>query len=429
MQLLQRVPDELKRLDRENRKLKREANASPSRIDPSSKRFEKWWESRWETREKTLIREQDERIVQIRTHYEQQLKNSEEVLQKNNSELQHRLKERSKENEELKQRLQQCEQQLQELRTSSKSRKDEERYTYKQQMLKAKHALEEKRKELDSFKERHAAFSERKVRSDQRRTENTLSRNRQSQLESEYVTEFKDGSRVDAIDIMTARVRRLQGARFTSLDYLKCCRLACFIFETSYEVAANVKDSFSNFSSAVLNTLATEAPAIGSNSKTPQNELTLLRQQYAHQKVTALATQDALSEVLILVKEEAKTHDLSSLEEEVKRSISSKWIRTANLLLEYDSVLLHDLNDYINYCTRFAWCALTQVPPMKINYSTAAYSSRSHIMSQAFAASETRSPSRRSAYTEAQKILCYLWPVLQDCDGKIIRKGEVVLVS
>ena len=37
---------------------------------------------------------------------------------------------RSKENEELKQRLQQCEQQLQELRTSSKSRKDEERYVY-----------------------------------------------------------------------------------------------------------------------------------------------------------------------------------------------------------------------------------------------------------------------------------------------------------
>ena len=69
------------------------------------------------------------------------------------------------------------------------------------------------------------------MRSDQRRTENTLSTNRQSQLEGEYVTEFKDGTRVDAIDIITTRVGLLRGTKVTSLEYLKCCRLACFIFE------------------------------------------------------------------------------------------------------------------------------------------------------------------------------------------------------
>ena len=69
------------------------------------------------------------------------------------------------------------------------------------------------------------------MRSDQRRTENTLSRNRRSQLESEYVTDFKDGIRVDAIDIMTTRVVHVRGTRSTSQDYLKSCRLACFIFE------------------------------------------------------------------------------------------------------------------------------------------------------------------------------------------------------
>lgn len=80
--------------------------------------------------------------------------------------------------------------------------------------------------------DRHAAFSERRVRSDQRKTENTLSRNRQSQLESEYVIDFKDGARVDAIDVMTARAWRLRGTRSESKDlYLKCCRFACFIFE------------------------------------------------------------------------------------------------------------------------------------------------------------------------------------------------------
>ena len=34
------------------------------------------------------------RIVQLRTHYEQQLKNNTEILQKNNSQLQDLLKER-----------------------------------------------------------------------------------------------------------------------------------------------------------------------------------------------------------------------------------------------------------------------------------------------------------------------------------------------
>ncbi|XP_020610261.1 uncharacterized protein LOC110048822 [Orbicella faveolata] len=95
-------------------------------------------------------------------------------------------------------------------------------------MVKAKQALEEKRRELDKFKERHAAFSERRVRSDQRRTENTLSTNRQSQLESEYVIEFKDGTRVDAIDILTTRGGRYRGSKISSMEYLKCCRLACF---------------------------------------------------------------------------------------------------------------------------------------------------------------------------------------------------------
>ena len=69
------------------------------------------------------------------------------------------------------------------------------------------------------------------MRSDQRRTENTLSTNRQSQLESEYVIEFKDGTRVDAIDIITTRLGRHRGSKISAVEYLKCSRLACFIFE------------------------------------------------------------------------------------------------------------------------------------------------------------------------------------------------------
>ena len=118
--------------------------------------------------------------------------------------------------------------------------------------------------------------------------------------------------------------------------------------------------------------------------------------------------------------------------QDVKRSIGRKWKRQAgHVLLEYDSFIMHEMNDYINYFTRFAWCALTQVPPMKIDYSTAIYSSKSYMVSQAFTSFGERSPTRtrRPVFPEAQKILCYLWPVLQDCDGKVIRKGEVILYS
>lgn len=115
--------------------------------------------------------------------------------------------------------------------------------------------------------------------------------------------------------------------------------------------------------------------------------------------------------------------------QDVKSSIANQWKRRYRdkLLLAYDSTLLHGLNDYIKYCTQFSWCALTQVPPLKIDFRTAAYSSRSHTVSQAFSSTEKGSPTRRPVHSEARAVLCYLWPTLQDCDGKVLRKGEVIL--
>ena len=71
---------------------------------------------------------------------------------------------------------------------------------------------------LQFFGFRHAAVSERRVRSDQRRTESTLSTNRQSQLESEYVTDFKDGARVDAVDVIANKAARRWGTKPSTTD-------------------------------------------------------------------------------------------------------------------------------------------------------------------------------------------------------------------
>jgi len=285
MQLLRMLPDELERLERKIKKLEKEVKASPSsfRVDSSSKRVEKWWKEQWEAKEKQLRSKLDDRVFELRNHYDQQLKNSTEILQKNNTDLQNLLNEsidiasqKKKENEALKKKLRECERQLQEkINSSPKYSRDVDGYSYEEQMVKTKQALEEKRRELDRFKERHAAFSERKVRSDQRRTENTLSANRQSQLESEYVIEFKDGTRVDAIDIITTRVGRYRGSKISSDEYLRCCRLACFVFEIAYEVVLAVKESFAAFTCTVMEMLVEDAPAIGSDNNAFNSKVNL----------------------------------------------------------------------------------------------------------------------------------------------------------
>ena len=77
-------------------------------------------------------------------------------------------------------------------------------------------------------------MAQRKVNMDQRRTENTLSSNRQSDLEREYKDEFRDGTRIDAIEIIEAKLVTFQKSnekQLSPVDQLKAYRLACFIFE------------------------------------------------------------------------------------------------------------------------------------------------------------------------------------------------------
>ena len=75
-------------------------------------------------------------------------------------------------------------------------------------------------------------MAERKFNTDQSRTENTLSTNRQSDLEMEYKDDFRDGARVDAIDKIEARLTKQQKRGKISISYqLKAYRLACLIFE------------------------------------------------------------------------------------------------------------------------------------------------------------------------------------------------------
>ena len=77
-------------------------------------------------------------------------------------------------------------------------------------------------------------MAERKFNMDQRRIENTLSTNRQSDLEKEYKDEFRDGRRVDAIDAIEAKLAKdKKRGQPTSVDQIQAYRLACLIFEVT----------------------------------------------------------------------------------------------------------------------------------------------------------------------------------------------------
>ena len=73
-------------------------------------------------------------------------------------------------------------------------------------------------------------MSERKVNQDQRLTENTLSGNKQSDLETEYIHLFKDGERADFIEYIQLKGPRA-GPRSPTDNRAGASRLACFIFE------------------------------------------------------------------------------------------------------------------------------------------------------------------------------------------------------
>ena len=110
-----------------------------------------------------------------------------------------------------------------------------------------------------------------------------------------------------------------------------------------------------------------------------------------------------------------------------RKEIKEKWREQykAENLPSYDKNVKKELKGYIEYCTRFAWRLVTQVPPLKIDYKSSTYNSANHNESQAFSSSASQ---RWASMQERPKLVkCYVWPTLYDFDRRVIEKGEVVL--
>ncbi|KAL9960015.1 hypothetical protein ACROYT_G033405 [Oculina patagonica] len=287
-----------------------------------------------------------------------------------------RLEELEEENKELRH-------QLQSLRESKESYSNE-----KEQLL----------VEVKNLRQRHAAMAERKVNMDQRRTENTLSTNRQSDLENQYKNDFRDGRRMDAIDAIETKLKKSQKTEKLPMDdQLKAWRLACCIFEISYECALKARETFITFYSSLLDTVVTDAPTIGS-SDSKYKKLN----DFKPKKTSTVVTQESSNEVMVLVKEAAERHNLESLVQIVKKEVKEKWKEHGKqgTLPSYDKCLKKELKSYIQYCTQFSWRIVTQVPPLKIDYKTTTYNPAYHSESQAFMSSAPRhTPQRWATHT------------------------------
>ncbi|KAJ7353744.1 hypothetical protein OS493_032614 [Desmophyllum pertusum] len=233
---------------------------------------------------------------------------------------------------------------------------------------KLRELLTEKQKEVDKYIERLAAMSEKKFIQDQRATENTLSANRQSDLENQYIVEFKDGKRVDATDIILKKL--LKGLKTgppgprPTVEQLKSSRLACLIFEVSYECAATVRTNFMDVSETLLDNLVMKAPSIAFlDVKKPASSELFHRRSSSNR--TSTAVQDALKEVMVLVKETAVNHKLDKLVQTVRKDLETKWRQQCqrnkeHFLPPYDGPLTANLTKYIEYCCQFSWRMVTK---------------------------------------------------------------------
>lgn len=111
-----------------------------------------------------------------------------------------------------------------------------------------------------------------------------------------------------------------------------------------------------------------------------------------------------------------KTEVQKKLREEGLQSKAKKTGLNLPPLSSYDEKS-GKLAKYMDYCCKFSWRMVTQVPPLKLNYQSQQFDERSHV--PGFESDKKQ--------TSSSQIKCFLWPTLLGCEKRVIAKGEVLL--
>lgn len=294
----------------------------------------------------------------------------------------------------------------------------------KDRMSRKDDELEKVREELKDKTERLASIFQRRLKQDQRKVENAVEFNTPSDVEKDFKY-FFDGPRIDACETME---NTLSSTTYidTQIRYL-----ACIIFVTAYEQVEEAREAANDFFNNITKQLIDEAPR-------KSQELCIKRKEEGCSSTFPVMlevsverkeiedTRDIVDGLMLSLKQTAHLCDLTCFEKDVKQVISGRWTKCLQeeqempLLPPFSEEVITEVDDYIKACVRLSWKIVTQVPPLRLEYSSSKFNKRIHSRTRLYYNNE------RSEQGQSENIACYLWPALVEHGGKVIFPGEVL---
>lgn len=329
-------------------------------------------------------------------------------------------------------------QRIQSLEAESEKRKEvisNMEQQHSQRLSKISDELRDAYSKMDGYKSRLASLSEKRVKQDQRLVEDTLSSNRQSELEGDF-SAFFDNERLDACE----KMQTIYQNKEDDFLFIFYPRLACIILESAYETAKEVNNAAIDLFTELTENMVKDAVKMGRGFCNLRK--LYIEKAYLHDDCTVSIAvglwgkasnypKDTMDGLTLALKETADICNLDLLTEEVANLAFNKW----NKWIEEDTTciftpswhLLRNLVSYINACIRLAWRMVTQVPPMKLEYKSMKYDKLIHQKISRNRNLKQRPRTRSSAQQDQdEEIACYLWPGLQDGGGRQTRLAEVL---
>ncbi|CAH3153949.1 unnamed protein product, partial [Pocillopora meandrina] len=278
------------------------------------------------------------------------------------------------------------------------------------------------------FFPRLAHLSEKLVKKDQRKVEDTAAANRPSEVEKDFAA-FFDNERMDAIE----KMQTVYGSEEDNDIGISYPRLACMIFEAAYEKTTEAKDSALHVFRETINEMIKKAPELGEDYllsekyKLSSHRVTLKISTYSQELKYPTEVLDAL---MLSLKETAHLCSLESMKEDVRRKVTEKWASwlasEKSCKFSFSNHLLIQLKDYVQACILLSWRMVVQVPPMQLEYRCTTLKNFHRKVGYHSSPEMCSRPPPSGQGAAGDEIACYLWPALLDGGGRVIRPGEVL---
>lgn len=272
--------------------------------------------------------------------------------------------------------------------------------------------------ENDSLRQRIGDNSEMSHRSHQSNSEDARSRNKRSEVLHKY----------KAIDGATRRQAMETFRKQTSIasraDLWNRKDLTCRIFVIAYRIAEDTKKKFIQ---EALPRFLQCAPSVGFCFGQNHSEVPNFSQQDVAEEMQSLISTESFKVASFsILKEMAVTCDLTDLEKEMMRKLTSlrdQWKKKyPSLPYLEDTILNHvRMKNYIKECLRIAWRMVNLLPPLKVV-------TPDEVCEKAF--DEFFDKEIDANKENADTMIVCVWPAVIDGDNlnEVIVKGTVAII-